>query len=100
MKILIAVLLASAVAGRAQTNTITFTMPAAGYATIAINNADGVRVRNLLGSVRYEAGPHTAEWDGRDDKGELLPPGEYRWVSWHRDHLHAVYRGSFVPRNR
>ncbi len=76
-------------------NFITFTMPADGWATIAINDAQGKRVRNLFGDVPFKAGVHSVEWDGRDDASELMPAGTYQWTGLHRDDIAAVYRGSF-----
>src|SRR5262249_17089486 len=37
----------------------------------------------------------TVEWDGRDDKGEKLQPGEYRWIGLFHGDMHAVYQGAF-----
>jgi len=79
----------------AESGKISFTMPAKGWVTIAVDNAEGVRVRNLIADVAKPAGQHTIEWDGRDDNGKLLPPGEYRWVGLTRGALHAVYQGAF-----
>jgi hypothetical protein len=80
-------------------NTIRFSLPSDGYATIVINDAHGKRVRNLLASMPYKAGEHSGEWDGRDDKGEKVPAGTYQWAGIHRGDVHAVYRGSFQHGN-
>ncbi len=80
-------------------NTIRFLMPSAGRGTIAINDAQGKRVRNLLADLPYQAGEQSVEWDGRNDAGELMPPGSYQWVGLYRGDLHAVYRGSFQHGN-
>jgi hypothetical protein len=70
-----------------------------GYLTLAINRADGVRVRNLVGAEKKAAGKQTIAWDGLDDDGRLLPPGKYHWVGLLRGELHAVYRGAFSHGN-
>lgn len=76
-------------------NTITFEMPRDGWATVAINDAQGARVRNLLGDMPFTKGRHTIEWDGCDDSGKQVSPGSYRWVGLYHGDMHAVYRGSF-----
>jgi len=76
-------------------NTITFTMPQDGEATIAINDSTGARVRNLFGDVHFTKGEHAVEWDGCDDEGKPVAAGDYRWVGLYRGDLHVVYRGSF-----
>ena len=46
--------------------------------TIEIRSASGVLVRRIqLVSSEVAAGTHTIEWDGRDDRGQLVPPGTY-----------------------
>ncbi len=56
---------------------ITYTLPDDRDVTIAIDNAQGVRVRNLIGQYPRSKGTNTDFWDGLDDKGSPLPPGEY-----------------------
>jgi hypothetical protein len=76
-------------------NSIAFEQPRDGWATIAINDAAGKRVRNLFGDLPFKAGTHTIEWDGRDDAGNPVAPGEYRWTGLHRGDIAALYRGGF-----
>ncbi|MBE2204719.1 MAG: hypothetical protein IAE94_10310 [Chthoniobacterales bacterium] len=45
--------------------------------TVAIDNKDGVRVRNLFGQFPRTKGKVTDYWDGLDDAGKPVPPGEY-----------------------
>ncbi len=56
---------------------ITYSVPADSDVTIAIDNAEGRRVRNLFGQYPREAGEHTDLWDGLDDSGSAVPPGKY-----------------------
>ena len=70
-----------------------------GHVTIAINDAGGRRVRNLFADVEQKKGTHTGHWGGLDDAGQVVPPGEYRWVGLVRGALHAVYRGQFSQGN-
>ncbi len=45
--------------------------------TIAIDDAKGVRVRNLIGQYPRQAGSVTDLWDGLDDNGKPVPAGPY-----------------------
>lgn len=45
--------------------------------TIAIDNSEGRRVRNLIGQFPRSKGDNTDRWDGLDDNGNPLPPGDY-----------------------
>ena len=79
---------------------ISFELDKEGYVTIAINDADGNRVRNLLGNRWFSAGKHTVMWDGLRDKPGLDPggpvdPGTYSWKGLAHDDLHLVYRGVY-----
>lgn len=50
----------------------------AGVVTVAIDDKDGHRVRNLVGArpkERFEG--NVVEWDLRDDDGRVVVPGEY-----------------------
>jgi len=46
---------------------VEFKLDAPGYVTLAINDAQGNRVRNLVSDTWFEAGPNTVWWDGTDD---------------------------------
>jgi len=56
---------------------VQYTMPMDGRVAIAINGADGTRVRNLIADAPRPKGPNTEPWDGTDDSGKLVPPGDY-----------------------
>ena len=45
--------------------------------TIAIDDANGLRVRNLFGQYPRKKGRVTDLWDALDDKGKPVPPGSY-----------------------
>jgi hypothetical protein len=72
---------------------IPFTLKAAGFVTLVIENQEGVRVRNLISDTWFNAGKNTAWWDGLDDLGRdveatrhgvyhiparLVKPGTYK----------------------
>lgn len=48
---------------------VPFTLPEAGYVTLVIEDADGMRVRNLVSETFFPAGDNIAWWDGTDDLG-------------------------------
>lgn len=57
---------------------ISYTMPFDGAVTLVIEKPDGTRVRNLISDYLRKAGRRVDYWDGTDDNGRLVPPGEYR----------------------
>jgi hypothetical protein len=46
---------------------VKFHLPAAGVATLVIEDSEGRRVRNLVSETPYPAGDNVAWWDGSDD---------------------------------
>jgi hypothetical protein len=56
---------------------ISYTLPEDREVTIAIDNAEGRRVRNLIGQFPRAKGSHTDRWDGLDDQGNPVPAGSY-----------------------
>ncbi len=53
--------------------------PMAGKLSIVLETMQGDRVRNLVSGADYAAGKHAVVWDGRDELGNLVSPGEYRF---------------------
>ncbi len=56
--------------------TLAFSLDREGPARLAVFDAAGRMVRQLLNTT-VAAGPHTLAWDGRDDSGARLPSGIY-----------------------
>ncbi len=56
--------------------TVRFILATSGSANLAIYDAQGRMVRELLDRT-LEAGPQAAHWDGRDTRGALVPSGVY-----------------------
>ena len=52
--------------------------------TLAIDDAKGRRVRNLAARADRTKGENAESWDLKDDKGNLVAPGAYRWkaLAW------------------
>jgi len=73
---------------------IPFNMPYNGKVAIAIDDAAGNRVRNLLADEDRTAGELTANWDGRDDAGKLLTAGTYTVKSITHKPLHIIYQAT------
>ncbi len=73
---------------------IPLTMPYNGNLTIAIDDTNGKRVRNLVGDEERKFGPLQEAWDGRDDAGNLLPAGRYTWKAITHQPLHYTYQST------
>ncbi|MGD0089694.1 MAG: FlgD immunoglobulin-like domain containing protein, partial [Planctomycetota bacterium] len=71
---------AGAAGGQEQSGVaIPYTLEQPGKVVIVIDDAAGRRVRNLIADVERKAGPNAEQWDGRDDSGTPVPPGEYAY---------------------
>ena len=57
--------------------------PMDGKMTVVIEDESGSRIRNLVSGVKKEEGLQSIEWDGTDDDGNLVKPGQYKWRSIH-----------------
>ncbi|MFZ2657478.1 MAG: hypothetical protein WAX69_21260 [Victivallales bacterium] len=78
---------------------VRFDAPTDGHVSIAINNAEGRRVRNLVADLDVKKGPQEVKWDGRADDGSLVPTGEYKWIGLIRGKLDVLYRGTWQEGN-
>ena len=63
--------------------------------TVVIEDASGRRVRNLVSEALRQAGTVTEVWDGRDDNGQPVAPGDYRWRGLVHQAIESRYVGSF-----
>ncbi len=61
---------------------ITFNLPEAGFVTLVIEDAQGKRIKNLLGDTYFKAGNNTVYWDGLDESGRIDGPyaGIYKMI--------------------
>lgn len=68
-----------------------------GKLTLVINDADGVRARNLLARIPATAGEHNIGWNLKDERGQLVSPGEYRWSALVAPQLQTRYQFTVYP---
>ncbi len=73
---------------------VRYSMPYDGTVALAIDNADGRRVRNLIADVERAAGEQAEPWDGLDEAGNLVQPGIYTVKAIAHQPLHLTYRGT------
>jgi len=69
--------------------TIRFTIPEAGHVTVRIRDVMGRQIRSLLDRT-VPAGLHAAEWDGRDEQGNVVGTGVYLGEMEFGDERHSV----------
>jgi hypothetical protein len=63
---------------RQQTGRIAFRLRAEDDLTLSVADEGGQVVRTLLREAHFRRGNHRFGWDGRDDRGRLVPEGTYR----------------------
>ena len=56
-----------------------YELPEDGECTIQLFNKNNESVRILIAQQQRSSGVNIEKWDGLDDDGKLLPPGEYVW---------------------
>jgi hypothetical protein len=55
-----------------------FTLQQSASTSAGVYTTDGVLVRTLWSGVKYNAGAHSAVWDGTNDEGNLMPAASYQ----------------------
>ena len=75
---------------------IKYTLPEDARVTLAIDDLNGKRVRNLVPALPRKKGKHTEHWDGLDDYGKPLPPGKYTFKALYHHGIHTAYQFSFA----
>ncbi len=74
---------------------IRYQLPVREDVTLAIENPDGTRVKNLISDYPRSAGENVDYWDGTDDNGHLVAPGEYKVVGLYHQPLGVKYDFAF-----
>lgn len=75
---------------------IEYDLSKAGKVTLAINDAKGQRVRSLVAAQSRKAGKNIEMWDGLDDAGKPVLPGDYTFQALTHDGIHLNYALSFA----
>ena len=86
----------SQVADLARRIRIPVRQPMEGKLSVVVETPDGRRVRNLVSGQDAAAGPHTLEWDGRDETGNLVAPGTYRFRTASHPGITPAYQMQFA----
>jgi len=75
---------------------IAYDLPKDARVTLAIDDAKGHRVRNLVAAQARKAGKNIEKWDGLDDSGKPVLPGDYTFKALSHDGIHLKYALSFA----
>ena len=75
---------------------IAYALPKDARVSLAIEDASGKRIRNLVPGLPRKAGKNTEKWDGLDDAGKPVAPGEYAFKALYHDGIRANYALSFA----
>lgn len=95
MNKLFSILAAATTVAPISATTFDYVLPHDAYVTLVIEDAAGRRVRNLISDAPRQAGRIAETWDGRDDNGNPVPTGEYRWRGLTHGGISAHWLGSF-----
>ena len=76
---------------------LTYTMPLDGFATLVIENEQGIRVRNLIGGAPRAKGEQTDYWDCTGEDGKPVAPGKYRFRGLLHKGIEPVLEASYGP---
>ena len=60
---------------------VAYNLPQDSALTLAINDTAGRRVRNLVTRAAEPKGSGSAAWDLKDEEGNFVSPGGYRWTA-------------------
>ncbi|MBO5750825.1 MAG: hypothetical protein J6R80_00280 [Kiritimatiellae bacterium] len=75
--------------------TFEYTLTKDANVTLVIEDVEGRRIRNLVSDQFRKSGTHVETWDGRNDFGESVEVGVYRWRGIAHGPVTAHWRGSF-----
>lgn len=75
---------------------IRYTLAEDARVTLAIEDEAGRRIRNLVPALPRKAGENIEKWDGLDDAGKPVPPGDYRFKALSHDGIRLNYALSFA----
>ncbi len=75
---------------------IAYDLPKDAKVTLAINDPAGKRIRNLVAAQARTKGKNIEHWDGLDDNGKAVAPGQYAYSAIYHDGIHLKYVMSFA----
>ncbi|MDQ2731171.1 MAG: hypothetical protein M3Y56_05895, partial [Armatimonadota bacterium] len=73
-----------------------YNLPRDGRVSLVIDDANGNRIRNLVPALPRNKGVNVEHWDGLDDAGKSVPPGDYVYRVLYHDPIHVNYAMSFA----
>lgn len=76
---------------------IPYDLAQAGQVTLVIDGPEGTRVRNVIANVDQSAGANAVSWDLRNEAGEYVPPGKYKWKALTHPPLEFRYEMTAYP---
>ena len=75
-------------------------VPATGKVSVNILGPNGQVIRELMGGETHDQGKLQLRWDGKDQWGQGVAPGTYRWGAYFSGGLQAQYVGGVANRAR
>jgi hypothetical protein len=84
------------VADLAQRIRIPVRQPMEGKLSVVVETPEGKRIRNLISGQDAAAGTQTLDWDGRDEVGNLVAPGTYRFRTASHPGITPEYKMQFA----
>jgi outer membrane protein assembly factor BamB len=80
---------------RQQEIRLSFEQPQEGKATVVIENEKGQRIRNIVSGRAFNTGKHEVVWDGLDEDGKVVAPGNYSWRAVTHEGIRPRYLMNF-----
>ncbi|MEI6722089.1 MAG: hypothetical protein WCO67_15090, partial [Betaproteobacteria bacterium] len=87
----------SMVVGAVPPLSLKFTLPEKRIVSMAVDGADGRRLRNFPARLEMNAGKQSVGWDLKDDTGAVVMPGAYTWKAITHPGLQLKYEMTPYP---
>ena len=68
-----------------------YELPKESVVSVVLINAQGDRLRHIIAAQDRPGGKLTENWDGLDDAGRVIPPGQYTWQAASHDPFALKY---------
>ena len=76
---------------------LSYELAQAGKVTLVVDRPDGTRVRNLIANTPQPAGKNSVSWDLKDEAGNYVSPGTYKWKAITHPPLELRYEMTAYP---